>query len=62
VKVSVDIDPEGNVTDAKITISSGHTDLDEAALEKAREWKFTASNSGKQGMVIVINFKLEDIS
>lgn len=62
VKVAVDIDPEGNVTDAKIAISSGHIELDEAALEKAKEWKFTTSQSGKKGMVIVINFKLEEIS
>jgi TonB family protein len=62
VKVAVDIDPEGNVTDAKIAISSGHIELDEAALEKAKEWKFTTSKLGKKGMVIVINFKLEEIS
>jgi TonB family protein len=62
VKVSVDIDAEGNVTNAKVDISSGHTELDEAALEKAREWKFTKSQSGKKGMIIAIKFKLEDAS
>jgi TonB family protein len=62
VKVSVDVDSEGNVIDAKVDISSGHSELDEAALEKAKEWKFTKSKSGKKGMVIAIKFKLEDAS
>jgi TonB family protein len=60
VKVAVDIDADGNVIDVKVANSSGHTDLDEAALEKAKEWKFDKSKSGRKGMVIAINFKLED--
>jgi TonB family protein len=60
VKVAVDIDAEGNVIDIKVTSSSGHNELDEAALEKAREWKFDKSESGQKGMVIAIDFKLED--
>jgi TonB family protein len=60
VRVSVDIDAEGNVMDVKIASSSGHVELDEAAIDKAREWKFDRSTSGKKGMVIAINFQLED--
>ncbi|MGL5877103.1 MAG: TonB family protein [Xenococcaceae cyanobacterium] len=62
VRVSIDIDAEGNVMDVKIASSSGHTELDEAAIDKAREWKFDKSQSGKKGMIIAINFKLEDVN
>jgi protein TonB len=60
VLLSVNIDPQGNVTAVQVVNSSGYDVLDESAKEKAWSWKFESSDSGEQGRLISIPFRLED--
>ena len=59
-KISVDVDAKGNVTNVRLTGSSGHTALDEAALREARRWKFDAPNGARQGLSAKVDFALEE--
>lgn len=58
-RVAVDVDANGNVTNVRIIQSSGHAELDEAAIRQARQWKFTPSASGRQGIGAKVDFQLE---
>lgn len=58
-RVAVDVDANGNVTNVRIIQSSGHAELDEAAMRQARQWKFTPSASGRQGIGAKVDFQLE---
>lgn len=58
-RIAVDVDRAGNVVSVRIVESSGHPELDRAALEQARRWQFTPSDTGKQGITGRINFHLE---
>lgn|GEM_PF-2793118 len=56
VRVELDVDEEGNATNATVLTSSGNADLDRAALEAARQWKFNpATTNGKPvgGRIVV---------
>jgi len=59
VRVAVDVDANGNVTNVRLINSSGHLELDEAAIRQARQWKFTPSASGRQGIGAKVDFQLE---
>ncbi|HIK04012.1 MAG TPA: energy transducer TonB [Trichormus sp. M33_DOE_039] len=52
VKVAVDTDEKGNVTNVRIVNSSGNRDLDEETLRQARNWKLKPSATGRQGVAI----------
>ncbi len=58
-RVAVDVDAEGNVINVRIIQSSGHAELDEAAVRQARQWKFTPSAAGRQGIGAKVDFQLE---
>ncbi len=58
-RVAVDVDANGNVTNVRIINSSGHAELDEAAVRQARQWKFTPSAAGRQGIGAKVDFQLE---
>jgi len=58
-RVAVDVDANGNVINVRIINSSGHAELDEAAVRQARQWKFTPSASGRQGIGAKVDFQLE---
>jgi len=58
-RVAVDVDAEGNVTNVRLINSSGHAELDEAAVRQARQWKFTPSVAGRQGIGAKVDFQLE---
>jgi protein TonB len=59
------VGPDGSVQDVKVDQSSGYRDLDRAAIEAARKWKFNpGSRDGKAvgGWVKVpVQFKLSDL-
>jgi TonB family protein len=58
-RLAVDVDANGNVTNVRLINSSGHLELDEAAIRQARQWKFTPSASGRQGIGAKVDFQLE---
>lgn len=58
-EISVDVDGKGNVTDVRLARSSGHSELDKAALEEARRWKFKAPNGGARGVSAKVDFAIE---
>lgn len=45
VSLSVDVDANGNVTNVAVDKSSRNRDLDRAAMEAARKWRFNAAKS-----------------
>ncbi len=57
--VAVDIAPDGSVTNVRIMQSSGHPELDEAAVNAARGWRFEASATGRQAVPGRMNFQIE---
>jgi TonB family protein len=59
VEVAVDTDAEGNVTDVRVVRSSGNSDLDEATIRQAREWKLKPSERGRQGVTIGTEYAIE---
>jgi protein TonB len=44
----VDVDAQGNVTDVSVEKSSRNRDLDRAAMEAARKWRFNPSTVNGQ--------------
>lgn len=57
------ITEQGRVEDAQVERSAGHPDLDQAALEAVRRWRFEpARRSGEPVSVLVVlpvEFKLQ---
>lgn len=58
-EINVDVDGKGNVTEVRLARSSGHSELDKAALEEARRWKFKAPNGGKRSVSAKVDFAIE---
>ncbi|MBD2494828.1 energy transducer TonB [Nostoc sp. FACHB-280] len=58
VEVAVDTDANGNVTNVRLTRSSGNRELDEAHLRQARDWKLKPSESGRQGVSISTDYAI----
>ncbi|MBD2436112.1 energy transducer TonB [Nostoc sp. FACHB-110] len=58
VEVAVDTDANGNVTNVRLTRSSGNRDLDEAHLRQAREWKLKPNEGGRQGVAISTDYAI----
>lgn len=58
-EISVDVDSKGNVTNVRLARTSGHSDLDKAAVEQARNWKFNAPNGAAQGVTAKVDFAIE---
>jgi len=58
-EIRVDVDSKGNVTDVRLARSSGHSELDKAALQQARRWKFKAPNGGARGVSAKVDFAIE---
>jgi TonB family protein len=58
VEVAVDTDGKGNVTNVRLTRSSGNRELDEAHLRQAREWKLKPTEGGRQGVSISTDYAI----
>jgi TonB family protein len=58
-EISVDVDDKGKVTNVRLARSSGHSELDEAAIREARRWKFDAPKGGRQGITAKVDFAIE---
>lgn len=58
----IDVDANGNVTNVSVEKSSRNRDLDRAAMDAARKWRFNAGQAGGQktaGRVRVpVDFKM----
>ncbi|MBW4573328.1 MAG: TonB family protein [Tolypothrix carrinoi HA7290-LM1] len=59
VEVAVDTDKDGNVTNVRLTRSSGDRELDEETQRKAREWKLKPAEQGRQGVKIATEFSMK---
>ncbi|MBW4423143.1 MAG: energy transducer TonB [Nostoc desertorum CM1-VF14] len=59
VEVAVDSDAQGNVTNVRLTRSSGNRELDEAQLRQARDWKLKPTEGGRQGVSIATEFAIK---
>ncbi len=57
-KLRIDIDFDGNVTNVYIEKSSGHSILDEAAMEAVKEWKLDPKDGGRLGVLVTLKFRL----
>lgn len=64
VIVSVTVDADGSVSSASIKTSSGHQELDDAAIHAARKWKFKPGTRGgkpaKSVCVIPYSFNVKN--
>ncbi|MEG4018226.1 TonB family protein [Microcoleus sp. S36a_B3] len=60
VKVKFDIDPNGTAFNIAIETSSKYDDFDRAAIKTVERWKFASSESGIQGKVASITFRLNE--
>ena len=58
IVVSIDTDPQGNVTNVRLLSSSGNSRLDKQHLKLARKWKLKSSSNGRQGVRIITNYVL----
>ncbi len=58
-EINVDVDGKGNVTKVRLARSSGHSELDKAALEEASRWKFKTPNGGKRSVSAKVDFAIE---
>ncbi|GAB1539031.1 hypothetical protein NUACC21_16960 [Scytonema sp. NUACC21] len=56
VEISLDADDVGNVTRVRLIRSSGHRELDDAAIEQVRKLKLAPEAGGRQGMRVRINY------
>lgn len=50
VVVILEIDDRGTVTDAHVETSSGNSQLDDAALQALRDWRFTPAHRGERAV------------
>ncbi|MBD2740892.1 TonB family protein [Coleofasciculus sp. FACHB-1120] len=57
--LSIDVDDKGNVTNVRVSRSSGSRELDEAAVRAARNWKFSSSSGKREGVRASVDFQLE---
>ncbi|MBD0303504.1 MAG: TonB family protein [Tolypothrix sp. T3-bin4] len=59
VEVAVDTDKDGNVTNVRLTRSSGDRELDEEHLRQARQWKLKPAEQGRQGVNIATEYSMK---
>jgi TonB family protein len=62
VEVAVDTDKDGNVTNARLSRSSGDRELDEEHLRQARQWKLKPAEQGRQGVNIATEYSISGSS
>ncbi len=58
-RIRVEFDEEGNASSVFLDASSGHSILDEAALEAARGWHV---EGGRRALIVPVAFELSDES
>ncbi|MFP6766680.1 MAG: energy transducer TonB [Planctomycetaceae bacterium] len=54
VVLALRVDRDGRVTSATVNKSSGHSDLDQAALVAARAWRFLPARRGDMAVEITV--------
>jgi TonB family protein len=55
----IDTDDRGYVTNVSLEESSGHSILDEAAMEAVRDWKLEPKEGGRWGVTVTLKFELD---
>ncbi|NEP47099.1 MAG: TonB family protein, partial [Okeania sp. SIO2H7] len=58
-RLRIDTDDRGYVTNVSLEESSGHSILDEAAIEAVRDWKLEPKEGGRWGVTITLKFELD---
>ena len=62
VVLIIDVDASGNVTNVSVEKSSRNRDLDRAAMDAARKWRFNPGQSGSQKVAgrvrVPVDFKM----
>ena len=58
-QLRIDIGSDGKATNIQLARSSGNRELDEAALRGARRAKYKAPSSGRQGVLVKVDFAIE---
>lgn len=58
-QLRIDIGSDGKATNIQLARSSGNRELDEAALRGARWAKYKAPSSGRQGVLVKVDFAIE---
>lgn len=59
IKVAVDTDSRGNVTNVRLLSSSGNSRLDKQHLRRAQKWKLKPNSSGRKGVAIATEYAIE---
>jgi len=59
VVLEIQVDAEGAVTEAKVAVSSGFAELDEAAVRAAAKAKFRPAKSGNESVASTARLKLD---
>jgi TonB family protein len=58
-RLRIDTDDRGYVTNVSLEESSGHSILDEAAMEAVRDWKLEPKEGGRWGVTVTLKFELD---
>ncbi|NJN89813.1 MAG: energy transducer TonB [Leptolyngbyaceae cyanobacterium SL_5_14] len=56
VELLIDIDADGQVTNVRLTRSSGYSVLDESAVETAATWQFQPMSESVRELLVVIDY------
>lgn len=59
VRIRVMLGADGHVADAQVVDSSGDADLDRAALDAARQWRFRMPQGARREAVVPIRFRID---
>jgi len=58
-RLRIDTDDRGYVTNVSLEESSGHSVLDEAAMEAVWDWKLEPKEGGRWGVTVTLKFELD---
>lgn len=59
VRIRVDLDAGGRVTEARVVESSGDAALDRAALAAAQQWQFRMTPQARRSTIVPIRFRID---
>jgi protein TonB len=57
--LKVHVDADGRVGDVVVEASAGHTDLDQAAVDAVRRWRFEPARRGTEAVAMWVRLPVE---